>query len=217
MSNTKYISVFEQQKEYFNDFVDEFQDRLNLLISDGIEIIFDKTFVQLNDIIVINFSKRTLMVELFLKEKVYKTKDIQILKNVVDNFDEISSMFKKYLLIFNHLSQFKNFATSDNEYYALIRDGLKDIQVNDPFSLNGKIFYLLESEYNNHNYKIYVKIDSFGSIKKKCADISYILEDTETNEQQFVCRYSIPKDQFAEDLGYQLAYKKCTHLVDINE
>ena len=49
------MTNFEKQKAIFDEFIENIQDRFNLIIKDGINIVFDKDYIMFDELILVRY------------------------------------------------------------------------------------------------------------------------------------------------------------------
>lgn len=209
------MTNFEKQKKVFDEFIENIQDRFDLLIKDGVNIVFDKDFMMFDQLIVIRYSIRNLIPEIIFHGPIRTPDQFAMLRNVINNFDEIVSILKEYMTLYLHMNDFSDKGLSTDEEYNLVLNGLKDIQKNNPEALNGRTFFIQQQEHNGKKYNIYLSIDVYGGAKKKDADISYQISDIETGETTSINTYKIDKNDMAGDVAWQVSHHECTHIEEL--
>lgn len=209
------MTNFEKQKKIFDEFIENIQDRFNLIIKDGVNIIFDKDYIMFDELILVRYSIRNLIPELMFRDSIKTPGQFAMLRNIINNFEEITSILKEYMTLYLHMNDFKDKGLSDDEEYNLILNGIKDIQKNNPDALNGRVFFIKSEEHNRQKYNIYLSIDIYGRAKKKDADLSYQITNVETDDTTTINSYKIDKNDLAGDIAYQVSKHKCTHIQEL--
>lgn len=208
------MTFFEQQKKQFQEYCEELQDRFDLIIHEGVEIVFDKDFIQFDNLIVVRYSTKNVNPEIIVKDIIRNPIQFKLLKAVVDNFKEIVSCIKTYILLFNHVSVIKNKEITGDENYRLIFEGINEIIKENPSVLTGKTFFLKKSEKDYGDKRIYLSIDKFGQFKKTTTNLSYMMVDTETGDTDHFSDYVIENENLAGDIAFQVSNHVLTHLED---
>ena len=208
------LTNFEKQQQIFNEFIENTQDRFDLIIRDGVNIIFDKNFIQFDDLVVIRSSIRNLIPEVIFKNNISEPAQFQMVKNILDNFDEVCSVLKEYMTLYTHMSEdFSDRGVSSDENYMQIVDGIKGIAQNNPDALNGRLFFIKKDKNEaGEIIEFRLSIDCYGSTKKTDADISYLITNTATGESTNICNYKIDKNDMPGDIAYQVANQVCSHI-----
>lgn len=209
------MNNYEKQKEIFNEFLENTQDRFNLIIKDNVNIIFDKDNIMFDGLVTIRYSIRNLTPEIIFMDIIKTPAQVAMLRNILNNFDEVVSILKEYITLYLHMSDFSDKGLSQDEDYNLILNGIKDTQKNNPDALNGRVFFIKRQEHNSRMYSIYLSIDIYGRAKKKDADLSYQITDVETGETTTINSYKIDKDDLAGDIAYQVSHHDCTHIQEL--
>lgn len=209
------MTNFEKQKAIFDEFIENIQDRFNLIIKDNVHIIFDKDYIMFDELILIRYSIRNLIPEIMFRSSIKTPDQFAMLRNIMNNFDEITSILKEYMTLYLHMNDFTDKGLSSDEDYNLILNGIKDIQQNNPDALNGRTFFIKTLEDNDKKLNIYLSIDVYGRAKKKDVDMSYQIIDVETSECTTINEYKIDKNDLAGDIAYQVSNHKCTHMKEI--
>lgn len=215
LNNFIVMTNFEKQKAIFDEFIENTQDRFNLIIRDGVNIIFDKDYIMFDELITIRYSIRNLIPEMMFRDSIKTPSQFAMLRNIITNFDEITSILKEYMTLYLHMNDFTDKGLSTDEEYNLILNGIKDIQKNNPDALNGRTFFIKSETHKEKKYNIYLSIDIYGRAKKKDADISYQIMDVETSETTTINSYKIDKEDLAGDIAYQVSNHKCTHIQEL--
>lgn len=208
------LTNFEKQQNIFNEFIENTQDRFDLIVKDGVSIVFDKNFIQFDDLVVIRSSIKNLIPEVIFKDSIREPSQFQMVKNILDNFDEICSVLREYMTLYTHMSEnFKDRGVSSDENYVQIREGIEDIAKNNPDALNGRLFFIKrEQNADGEDIEFRLSIDCYGSTKKTDADISYLITNCASGESTNICNYKIDKNDMASDIAYQVANQICTHI-----
>lgn len=209
------MTNFEKQKKIFDEFIENIRDRFDLIIKDGVNIVFDKDYIMFDELILVRYSIRNLIPELMFRDSIKTPAQFAMLRNIVTNFDEITSILKEYMTLYLHMNDFKDKGLSSDEEYKLIENGIKDIQKNNPDALNGRVFFIKSEEHKGEKYNIYLSIDIYGRAKKKDADLSYQITNVNTEETTTINTYKIDKDDLAGDIAYQVSKQQCTHIQEL--
>lgn len=209
------MTNFEKQKAIFDEFIENIQDRFNLIIKDGVNIVFDKDYIMFDELILVRYSIRNLIPEVMFRDSIKTPAQFAMLRNIINNFEEITSILKEYMTLYLHMNDFKDKGISSDEEYNLIVNGIQDIQKNNPDALNGRVFFIKTEEHKGKTYNIYLSIDIYGRAKKKDADLSYQITNTKTEETTTINSYKIDKDDLAGDIAYQVSKHVCTHIQEL--
>lgn len=203
-------TFFEHQKKQFNDYCEELQDRFDLILHDGVEVVFDKDFIQFDDLIVVRYSPRNPTPELIVKGHIKNPGQFKLLKNVVNNFPEIITCIKTYITLFNHTEVIKDRSVTGDEHYRIVFDALHEIEKENPSVLTGKTFFIkcLEADPTK---RVYLSIDKYGQLKKNCTDLSYVLVDSETGSEDHFGGYTLQNHEVAGDIAYQVSNHIMSH------
>ena len=62
------MTNFEKQKAIFDEFIENIQDRFNLIIKDGVNIVFDKDYIMFDELILVRYSIRNLIPEVMFRD-----------------------------------------------------------------------------------------------------------------------------------------------------
>lgn len=205
------MTFFEQQKQQFQEYCEELQDRFDLILHEGVEIVFDKDFIQFDNLIVVRYSPKNVNPEIVVKDIIRNPNQFRLLKAVVDNFKEIVASIKTYIILFNHVSVIKNREITGDENYRLIFEGIKEMSHDNPSVLSNKQFFIKKSE-QDPNKRIYLSIDKYGQFKKTTTDLSYVMVDSETGETEHFGDYVIDNTDVPGDIAYQVSNHILTHL-----
>lgn len=209
------MTNFEKQKAIFDEFIENIQDRFNLIIKDGVNIVFDKDYIMFDELILVRYLIRNLIPEVVFRDSIKTPAQFAMLRNIINNFEEITSILKEYMTLYLHMNDFKDKGISSDEEYNLIVNGIQDIQKNNPDALNGRVFFIKTEEHKGETYNIYLSIDIYGRAKKKDADLSYQITNTKTEETTTINSYKIDKDDLAGDIAYQVSKHVCTHIQEL--
>ena len=112
------MTNFEKQKKIFDEFIENIQDRFNLIIKDGVNIIFDKDYIMFDELILVRYSIRNLIPELMFRDSIKTPGQFAMLRNIINNFEEITSILKEYMTLYLHMNDFKDKGLSDDEEYT---------------------------------------------------------------------------------------------------
>lgn len=205
------MTFFEQQKKQFQDYCEELQDRFDLIIHEGVEIVFDKDFIQFDNLIVVRYSTKNVNPEIIVKDIIRNPNQFRLLKAVTDNFKEIVSCIKTYIILFNHCNVIKNKEITGDENYRLIFEGINEIARENPTVLTNRQFFIKKSE-KDPNKRIYLSIDKYGQFKKTTSNLSYVMVDSETGESENFGEYTIENEHLAGDIAYQVSNHVLSHL-----
>lgn len=203
-------TYFELQKKQFDDFCEELQDRFDLIIHDGVEIVFDKDFIQFDNLIVVRYSPKNPTPEIIVKDHIKNPGQFKLLKAVVDNFKEIVTSLKTYIMLFNHTEVIKDRSITGDEHYRLVFDAIHEIEKENPSVLTGKTFFIkcLEADPKK---RIYLTITKYGMLKKNFTDMTYTLVNSETGDVDHFGEYSVQNHEVAGDIAYQVANHVMSH------
>lgn len=203
------MSNFEKQQTIFNEFIENTKDRFDLIIKDGVNLIFDENFIQFDNLLRIRIHKNNLLPEIIFMNSIKTPDDFKMTKNIIESFDEICSILREYVTMYYHLNNnFCDKSLSTDENYKICLAAIKEIELNNPQLLNEKIYFITKNEMD---VKFYLSIDCYGGAKKRDVDISYIAIDDEY-QPIVIGSYKIDKNDFASDVAYQLANNVCSHL-----
>lgn len=208
------LTNFEKQQNIFNEFLENTQDRFDLIIKDGVTIVFDEDFIQFDNLIVIQSTIRNLIPRVIFKDVIDTPAKFQMIKNIFDNFDEITITLREYMTLYTHISSdFKDRGLSTDDNYQLIKNGIQEIATNAASDLNGRIFFIKnDTNADGELIEFRLSIDCYGSTKKTDADISYLITNKTTGETTNICPYKIDKNDMPGDIAYQIAHHVCSHL-----
>ena len=201
------MNAFERQKAIFNEFCEDVQDRFDLIIRDGVNIIFQESSLTFDQKIMVRYTLNSVVPELLLLDSLKSRQEIEMLRNIMNNYDEICEYLKRYVMIFNQIQNFKDQGSSDDEVYVA---ACKNIQMMvDNKEINGQKFFI--KTFEKKNVDIYLLVENFGSTQKKMADLCYEVVDPE-NGTTHINHYQVKKEDFVTDVANQIATQKCTHL-----
>lgn len=145
------MTDYQRQQKIFSDFTEEIQDRFDAIIKDGVLVVFDVNSITFDQKFMIKFSFKKLIPELLIIEPVATKEDIEILRNILNNFDEISDYLKQYVTMFNHLKDFTD-TTEDSEVTEKLRSNIESMIENNQID-NQKFFIKTETEGDNTDRK----------------------------------------------------------------
>lgn len=202
------ITDYQRQQKIFSDFTEETQDRFDAIIKDGVLVVFDVNSITFDQKFMIKFSFKKLIPELLIIEPVATKEDIEILRNILNNFDEISDYLKQYVTMFNHLKDFTD-TTEDSEVTEKLRSNIESMIENNQID-NQKFFIKTETEGDN-TVDFYLIVENYGSSRKFDVDMAYYVNSSVAGSST-IGHYRISKDQFIGDVVTQLVKCKCTHL-----
>lgn len=201
------MNAFERQKAIFNEFCEDVQDRFDLIIRDGVNIIFQESSLTFDQKIMVRYTLNSVVPELLLLDSLKSRQEIEMLRNIMNNYGEICEYLKRYVMIFNHIQKFKDQGSSDDEVYVA---ACKNIQMMvDNKEINGQKFFI--KAFEKKNVDIYLLVENFGSTQKKMVDMCYEVVDPENGTTR-INRYQVKKEDFVTDVASQIATQKCTHL-----
>lgn len=201
-------TAFERQRQIFNEFVENVQDRFDLIIKDGVQIIFQESSLTFDQKIMVRYTLNSVVPELLLLDALKSSEEITMLKNIVNNYQEVCEYLKRYVMIFNHLQSFKDQGVSDDIVYT---ETCRNIQTMiDEKDINGQKFFI-KTYGENNDVDVYLEVENYGSPQKKMVDMCYMVIDPENGTTR-INRYQVKKEDFVTDVASQIATQKCTHL-----
>ena len=200
---------FERQKQVFNTFIEDTKDRLDLIIKDGIDVIFDTSSINLGNIVKVTYDLTTIVPQIEFLCKLSTPDEREIASNVINNYDEIAFIIKQYTLMFNHMSSnFSSNAECTSEDYGKVVKEIETLVSCQDFCIDGfKAFVKTEGIYD-----YYLHVDNYGTTMKAKVNMSYLEINSKTKEEMHVGHYTIAKDEFATDFAHQLITGECTHI-----
>lgn len=202
------MSPFEKQKRGFQEFCENLQDRFDLILQDGIQIVFNESSLILNNKIMIRYSLEALVPEVLLLDGLKTPAEIDLMKNVMNNYPEICDYLKHYITLFNHLSDFKMQGATDDEIFQAACKSIQNmIDLNE---IHGQKFFV-KTTGDNNDIQVFLEVENYGSSHKLMVDMCYLIIDPENGETR-ISHYQIDKREFVEDVAGQLSTQKCTHL-----
>lgn len=201
-------TIYERQKRAFLEFLDEVQDRFDLIIHDNVQIIFDESSLTFDNKVLIRYSIKTVTPEVLFLDSLKTKQDFELAKAILDNYTEICSWLKRYVTIFNHLSELTDKGlSSDDIYVAACKNIDEMINEND---INGQKFFI-KTQGENNDIQVYLEVENYGSSHKLTVDLCYLIIMPDGTENK-ISHYSIEKDKFISDVASQLSNRYCTHL-----
>ena len=201
-------TAYQNQKQYFEEFVEDIQDRLDLIIQDGIQVVFTENSLRLNEMVVIRYNLDTVTPEVLMIESLKTRENIRFMKNIMDNYDELCDILKKYVMLFNHLEDFTDKSDDSDMVMLAAKENLETLIRND--EIDGQKFLLKSEETPEGKVTIYLMVENYGSTRKNNVDMCYYVESPEGNSK--MGHYQISKEDFSGDVAYQLVNRKCSHL-----
>lgn len=202
------MSPFEIQKIGFQEFCENLQDRLDLILRDGIQIVFNESSLILDNKIMIRYSLESLVPEVLLLDGLKTQTEVDLMKNVMNNYLELCDYLKHYITIFNHLSDFKMQGATDDEIFQAACKNIKNmIELNE---INGQKFFI-KTTGDKNDTQVFLEVENYGSSHKLMVDMCYLIIDPENGTTR-ISHYQVEKRDFVEDVAGQLSTQKCTHL-----
>ena len=98
------MSNFEKQQTIFNEFIENTKDRFDLIIKDGVNLIFDENFIQFDNLLRIRIHKNNLLPEIIFMNSIKTPDEFKMTKNIIESFDEICSILREYVTMYYHLN-----------------------------------------------------------------------------------------------------------------
>lgn len=209
------MTDFERQRNIFNEFIENTQDRFDLIIKDGVNIIFQNNHLIFDELVKITYTFEKYLPTLSLIKPAETVQEMQLLQNIIANYPEICDTIRQYVTMYNHFADFIDKTIDSNVAVSEIKKNIEDII---KFGqINGQKFFI-KSEKNEENgnvYDFYLHVINYGSTKKIEVDMEYVIviTDPKTNEtnENHMWPYKVNKTFFVGDIATQLTEKKCIH------
>lgn len=201
-------NAFERQKDIFGEFIENARDVLSLKLKDDIKISFTEKSISFDDLAEIIITPHRLIPVIRFKKDIENKGEIILCKNILNNTSEITQIFKEYLLLYSHLDNFTNLASSNDLVYQKLVDEIEFLSTLEVGYFDGDTWFI--SQDNDHQY--FLKCIKYGNAKKQEVDMCYMVKSRATGTIQDLFKYQISKDEFAGDVAYQLSSQTLTHV-----
>lgn len=209
------MTDFERQRNIFNEFIENTQDRFDLIIKDGVNILFQNNCLIFDGLVKITYTFEKYLPVLNLIKPAETTQDLELIRNIINNYQEICDTIRQYVTMYNHFNDFIDKTIDSNTAVSEIKRNIENIinfgQIND------QKFFIKSEKVDESGlvYDFYLHVVNYGSVKKIEVDMEYVIivtnpETGETQESQ-LWPYKVNKTLFVGDVATQLIQKKCLH------
>lgn len=204
------MNNFELHLRAFQNFIDETEDRLQLIIDDKAQLVFNENFIMINvesgELAKLSYEKMYPSVEILIP---ISRSTIEIIKNIANNAEELLDIIKQYKMMLNQNK--KNFETTAimTDEVKIFADEIRKIETN-RLSYTGLQFFLARKDLNGTNINVYIIVKDYGGPKRLRSTVQYYTIDDEGN-QQVIGEYTIDKHELVNDIAYQVVTGKIIH------